>query len=188
MEYEISKKFTIDCAHRVYNQQIESGRCKHIHGHTYEFEVFLESDTLDYDMVLDFTHLNTIKDFLDKYLDHRLLVSIDDIELIETLNMLLRTLGKCNAYGPEYEFEFVSLNPDVLRRILSQQYVLKLEHHNPFINSVTLLPCNTTSERLGEWLIDICNNVLSLNVSKVTVKETPKSCAKVKRSKTKLGD
>ena len=179
MKYVISKKFTIDCAHRVYNQQVEGGKCKHIHGHTYEFEVFLESDTLDHDMVLDFTYLKIVKDFLDKYLDHRLLVCIDDIDLIETLNMLLRSLGKCNAYGPECEFEFVSLNPDVLKRILSRQYVLKLEHYNPLINSVTLLPCNTTSERLAEWLLIICKNVLSLNVSKVSVKETPKSYAEV---------
>jgi len=180
-KYEISKKFQIDCAHRVYNQQLdnEEEKCKRIHGHTYTIEVFIKSDKLSRDMVLDFNRLKIVKKFLDDYLDHRLLVYIGDTELIETFNKLLRSLGKCNAYGLSEHYEFISLNSHVLSRLLEKQHVLKLEHENPLINSVTLLPCNTTSERLGEWLIDICNTLLPIKVSKIIVRETPKSCTMV---------
>ena len=47
MQYEIAKEFTVDCAHRVYNQKLDGmeEKCKHIHGHTYTIKIFLTSET-----------------------------------------------------------------------------------------------------------------------------------------------
>jgi len=180
MQYEIAKEFTVDCAHRVYNQKLDDmeEKCKYIHGHTYTIKIFLTSETLDNDMVLDFNRLNAIKSFLDKFLDHRLLVSVHDSDLLETLNMLLRTLGSCKAEGMSKTMTLISLNAYVLIRCLDEQHVLKLHHDNVLINSVTIVPCNTTSESLAQWLHNVCQKLLpNVTVSRVVVKETPKSQA-----------
>jgi 6-pyruvoyltetrahydropterin/6-carboxytetrahydropterin synthase len=65
----IRKKFNFEGAHIVRN--CTSKRCKeNIHGHSYEVEVFLQSNVLDNGfMVMDFILLNGIKEFIHSF-DH----------------------------------------------------------------------------------------------------------------------
>ena len=65
----IRKKFRFEGAHIVRN--CTSQRCReNIHGHSYEVEVFLKSDHLDYGfMVLDFVLLNNVAEFIHSF-DH----------------------------------------------------------------------------------------------------------------------
>lgn len=65
----IRKKFRFEGAHIVRN--CTSRRCKeNIHGHSYEVEIFVKSDTLDKGfMVLDFILLNEAGEFIHSF-DH----------------------------------------------------------------------------------------------------------------------
>ncbi|MDL2231274.1 6-carboxytetrahydropterin synthase [Porphyromonadaceae bacterium OttesenSCG-928-L07] len=65
----IRKLFKFEGAHIVRN--CSSQRCKeNIHGHSYVVEVFITSDRLDKGfMVMDFTLLNQVREFIDSF-DH----------------------------------------------------------------------------------------------------------------------
>jgi 6-pyruvoyltetrahydropterin/6-carboxytetrahydropterin synthase len=65
----IRKKFNFEGAHIVRN--CTSKRCReNIHGHSYEVEVFIESNTLDNGfMVMDFILLNNTREFIHSF-DH----------------------------------------------------------------------------------------------------------------------
>ncbi len=56
------------------------GACRHLHGHNGKVEVELEREKLDsLGMVVDFSEIrNVIKDWIDKTLDHTMLLKKDD--------------------------------------------------------------------------------------------------------------
>jgi len=71
MRYEITKRFKFEAGHRVWKQNLLSGKgaklmgkeippnpCLNIHGHSYKVEVTVGSDTLnEQEMVIDFYHI-----------------------------------------------------------------------------------------------------------------------------------
>lgn len=82
-KWTIVKKFKIDYAHRVYNQDTidKNNKCKNIHGHTAEIEIFIEGNELNKQgMIIDFTNLKGLKSIINLF-DHVLLVSIYDKEM-----------------------------------------------------------------------------------------------------------
>lgn len=78
--YQIKKKFAgYPFAHRQPNH---SGHCKLIHGHNWDFEICLESQTLDENgFVYDFGKFKWLKEWLEDMFDHTLLLNQDDPEL-----------------------------------------------------------------------------------------------------------
>jgi 6-pyruvoyltetrahydropterin/6-carboxytetrahydropterin synthase len=63
---------SIDTGHRIVGHE---GKCARLHGHTYRFEIWLESLSLiDPGFVVDFGH---VKDILNEW-DHRTLIWDDD--------------------------------------------------------------------------------------------------------------
>ncbi len=77
--YRIRKSIDVDFAHHVRGHR---GACINIHGHTWKFEVLLESDELDTDgFVVDFKHLKqrVLKPCHD-LLDHGLAIGPDTYE------------------------------------------------------------------------------------------------------------
>lgn len=83
MRYTISKEFTFEAAHRLIKGY--QGKCASLHGHSYKVTVTLEADTLDqYSFLLDYAAMKPFKDYVDTYVDHAVMCSVNDIELIET--------------------------------------------------------------------------------------------------------
>lgn len=86
-KWTIDKSFSFEMGHRVHSQRLDHPHlsistecaCKHLHGHSYEIRVFLGADELDNtQMVVDFKNLNFMKEFLDKHLDHKFMIDIND--------------------------------------------------------------------------------------------------------------
>ena len=74
---KIKKIFKAEVAHRLVSSYSE--RCQSFHGHSYLFEVVLESDKLNSDaMLMDFGEVKSkAKDFIDAF-DHSMVLSQDD--------------------------------------------------------------------------------------------------------------
>ena len=63
----------------AYRQYKADSHCKYIHGYSLAFEFEFESETLDVrNWVCDFGGFTTLKDFMEDYFDHTLLVAEDD--------------------------------------------------------------------------------------------------------------
>jgi 6-pyruvoyltetrahydropterin/6-carboxytetrahydropterin synthase len=74
---ELTTSYTFDAAHRIRGH---SGKCAHLHGHTYHLEVTISAKRLDrLGMVMDFDDLREIvrKAVLDSW-DHATLLAADD--------------------------------------------------------------------------------------------------------------
>jgi len=79
-----TKTISFDAAHRIIGHE---GRCKYLHGHRYDCQVTFVSERLnEMGMVIDFGH---IKDKLGKWInenfDHNLILSKNDVQLIDSL-------------------------------------------------------------------------------------------------------
>jgi 6-pyruvoyl-tetrahydropterin synthase len=184
MVYVVSRKFKADFAHRVYNQSTDGTfkpKCKNVHGHTYEFEVFFTCNELIDDMVIDFNYLKSLQRFLDDFFDHRFVVSIDDEELLHMFNTLMQMYGngQFEGYNETYD-NIVSLSKAGLSKIFENELVIKFHHNNPVLNSLTIIPTNSTSECLAKLIYNICQFLFedfNIKVTKVIVRETSKSKA-----------
>ena len=65
----------------AYRQWRAESHCNMIHGHALSFRFEFESDTLDVrNWVMDFGGLRPLKDKLEEWFDHTLLVALDDPE------------------------------------------------------------------------------------------------------------
>ncbi len=93
MKYEITKKFKFEAGHRVWKQNLMSGKgaklmgkeippnpCLNIHGHSYKVEVTVGSDSLnEQEMVIDFYHIKAaLKDLIDNQIDHSFIIDKND--------------------------------------------------------------------------------------------------------------
>ena len=66
----------------AYRQWKADSHCRFIHGYSLAFNFEFQSETLDVrNWVCDFGGFRTLKDFLEQYFDHTLLVTQDDPEL-----------------------------------------------------------------------------------------------------------
>jgi len=92
MKYEITKRFKFEAGHRVWKQNLLSGKgakllndippnpCLNIHGHSYKVEITIGSDRLnEQEMVIDFYHIKAaLKDLIDNQLDHSFIIDKND--------------------------------------------------------------------------------------------------------------
>ncbi len=81
--YVSTKRYDHTCGYSIaYRQHKADSHCRFIHGYSLAFEFEFEAETLDVrNWVCDFGGFSTLRDFLDEYFDHTLLVSQDDPEL-----------------------------------------------------------------------------------------------------------
>lgn len=85
--YDHNKGYSI-----CYRQHKAESHCKFLHGYSLAFDFEFEAETLDVrNWVCDFGGFSTLKDFLDEYFDHTLLVAEDDPRLEEI--KMLQTYG-----------------------------------------------------------------------------------------------
>ena len=77
MLHKVVKTIDFCYGHRLLDYE---GKCRHLHGHNGLLEVEIESESLDHrGMVMDFSDLRRmVKDWVDKNLDHKMLLHKDD--------------------------------------------------------------------------------------------------------------
>lgn len=139
--WEISKTFRFEAGHRVWKQNLSCSRgsslgsdcaenkCINLHGHSYELEVTIASNTLDnQDMVMDFHHLKSALNPLIDQFDHSFIIDSNDPmfeafkKLNEEFNLKLTIVDFCPTaealakYIYDYlkdKFEKAGLSKDV---------------------------------------------------------------------------
>ena len=93
--YSIKKKFKCEYAHRLFKLVGTESACQNLHGHSAKIEVELFTTKLDdNDMVIDFTKLKPIQDWLDKNFDHATILNEEDYDMINALNSVINK-NKC---------------------------------------------------------------------------------------------
>lgn len=79
----VTKEFKFEAAHRLLNYE---GKCKNLHGHSWVvyLKVGLKSSELNkIGMVFDFGDFKPMKEWIDQSLDHSLIISNEDEELLD---------------------------------------------------------------------------------------------------------
>lgn len=81
--FQVTRELNFCYGHRLLNYD---GKCKHLHGHNGKALITLSSQNLDnLGMVVDFSKLKlTVGEWIDKHLDHKMILHKDD-PLLETL-------------------------------------------------------------------------------------------------------
>jgi len=114
VRWEISKTFRFEAGHRVWKQNLTSGRgaeftrekpinkCINLHGHSYVLEVTVGSDTLtDQEMVMDFYHVkNALKDLIDT-IDHSFIIDVND-PMYEDLKKVAEKYGAFKIFPVDF--------------------------------------------------------------------------------------
>jgi 6-pyruvoyltetrahydropterin/6-carboxytetrahydropterin synthase len=74
--YKVTKRLTFCYGHRLMDYE---GKCRVPHGHNGVVEIELQAEALDRGMVYDFGEIkDAVKAWLDRELDHRMLLRADD--------------------------------------------------------------------------------------------------------------
>lgn len=86
--FEINKRFSICYGHRVWTQDLKEEfcaigdtecKCTAQHGHQGEIQLFMSASDVNHQgFVTDFKHTGWLKDHLDNYFDHKMILDIND--------------------------------------------------------------------------------------------------------------
>lgn len=94
MKY-VSTKTYKDLGPVAYRQWRAESHCRHIHGYSLSFHFEFTADTLDArNWVMDFGGLGPLKDNLEDWFDHTMLVAVDDPERETLLALAAKDLIK----------------------------------------------------------------------------------------------
>jgi 6-pyruvoyltetrahydropterin/6-carboxytetrahydropterin synthase len=196
--FEICKEFTFSAAHSVYSQHLLSKwtdntypKCRRLpgHGHNYKILIYLQSEKLDKSqMVTDFGHLKWFKKFVDKFLDHKLIVSMKDeafLFLLEKVEILkegmlqipeignAKTKAKLLAVRKDYdveEREFHSIPLSIMKEIYHfitfsdfqpSKYVkenVQIDFYQRFFDGIAFFRESPTSENLSKFIFNFVNS------------------------------
>ena len=110
MRWRITKTFRFEAGHRVWKQDLTSGRgagltrgeqvnrCVNLHGHSYRLEVTLGSENLsEQDMVVDFHHIKSaLKELIDS-IDHSFIIDVND-PMYDELRSVAERYGACRIF------------------------------------------------------------------------------------------
>lgn len=147
---QITKRFTTETGHRLTDYK---GKCAHLHGHTYHWEITVSSVLLDpTGFIIDYGVLKRlVKPILDD-LDHAFLFNVDDplLKLFDELpGSYLFTELLCSTNGDP--------------------------------GRVHVLPFNPTTENILKWVLPRIQDVLpeDVNLVKIRLEETPSSFAEL---------
>jgi len=187
--WEITKHFDFCYGHRVHTQKLDAElscnvgcKCRHLHGHQGKLKITLSSGKLTNGMVTDFHHLNWLKVWIDKYLDHKMILDVKDPYLIQLLKgegledlTFFRPLHPTNYNADLRILVFAELLYERSNRILSDSSFEILE-------GLVLIDFVPTSENLAKFIFEWVSTVmedhcseLDIKVEKVVFEETPKS-------------
>lgn len=203
--FTIRKAFDFCYGHRVWPQQLEvafSGdipcSCRHLHGHQGRVEVELCGSTLDTrGMITDFNNLNWLKVWLDRTIDHRMLLDVHDPLLPDLIsggqNMemqeFLTYAWKRHSFGDGTScyWQFDGFGAEQPKEDVWEKVRRRKDANREMLEGLTVVPFVPTSERLAcfvfeyvEWnmqelLKASVSNQRPIWVKSVKWEETPKS-------------
>ena len=87
---KIAKEFSWEMGHRL---PFHNGKCKNLHGHSYQCMIELTGDVDKNGIVLDYYDLKKAVEPVFEELDHAFMVWEGDKELIDALNKLNSTIS-----------------------------------------------------------------------------------------------
>ncbi len=204
----ISKTFNFSTAHSVHSQKLNPKwaknpypKCRRLpgHGHNYELTVYLKGELNETQMITDFGHLKWLKDFIDDFFDHKLIIGTDD----PAFKLLFEKLGILKGEEFVFPFKVKVAAVDTNYRIKSyeaekvnlkeiESYYLTtfispslyedptLDFYQRLIDGIALFKGSPTSENLSKFFYHfVSENIKPLKVKcyKVEIKETPTSSA-----------
>lgn len=172
--WKIDKTFEFAYGHRVHTQTLNGKyaddlkcACRHLHGHEGKVQVFLSSDKLDNTgMVTDFRHLEWLKKWINKNIDHKFILDRKDPLYSKMIGdkSLIPIYVTDTLLIAGWEIDLTGIEPN------TPEY----EYYEGFL-IVNFVP---TSENLSAWLGKLVDEKMKLlNVSTVQIDwwETPKS-------------
>lgn len=151
MIYRITKSIDISFAHHIRGHQ---GNCINLHGHTWKFELIIESETLTKEgFVIDFSDLRAkVLNPCHALLDHAL--ALGEQSYAEVKDDLARMGKSLLASRLEIQGE-ASESPETVTDLCGAQ--------NEFPGGLKLavFAFNPTSERFAEWLYRVAESKLA---------------------------
>jgi 6-pyruvoyltetrahydropterin/6-carboxytetrahydropterin synthase len=200
MKHIIDKSFSFCYSHRVWSQELnpqftDRGNnkcaCRHLHGHEGLVKVFLEEIITGVNVnstgfVTDFLNLGWFKNFIDDYLDHKMILDENDpllpYEVPEIWSKGQTKLDETFLVHDIRGFTTVNLNIFVERLKLDLMHPMDralIEKYNGLV-FVNFVP---TSENLAGWLLTVAaekmKDIDNVRVSAVDYWETPRSHCRV---------
>lgn len=189
--FSITKKINFVMGHRVFTQNLPTelgkNKCRHLHGHEYVLEVFLTQNLQSDGMVLDFTYFNYLNDFIQKYIDHKFMLSIHD-PLFESITGIslekskLLSVSMCRDNESNICVSKEKSNTTLFYIFDNTYDENKNEHRESFI-LVDFVP---TAENLGLFFKQVITSLKeigkipeSIQVEKIRLYETMKAYVEV---------
>lgn len=185
----ITKKINFVAGHRVHSQNLPKSlgpnKCRFLHGHEYMLELFITSDLDESGMVLDFTFFNYLNDFIQRFIDHKFILDIND-PLFDSITGVNNRLdwSRCLVYYTITEIdgkiELVSTDKEkfLFSKFNSYYAEFSNEHKQSFI-FVDFVP---TAENLCNWFVKIFDRMKTIGLipakiqlSKIRLYETQKA-------------
>lgn len=176
MAWRIHKSIDFCYGHRVYTQKLNgefsidtSCKCRHLHGHEGKVIIHLSGELDETGMVTDFRHLEWMKVFIDKNLDHHFVAGLKD-PLIEELvwghALVPVRIGGEEGHLVGWTLDLAEVTPG------TPEY--------EYLEGFFVVDFVPTSEKLSQWIYQIAQykmNELGIKVDRVEWWETPKSCS-----------
>lgn len=181
--YTIKKEFHFEYGHRVWSQNLNPEfsldsclACRHLHGHSGRVVVSLQSADVIDGMVTDFKHLNWFKKFLDDFLDHKMILDIND----PSLQDLFPVLYKLISDKPGLVYEEISTGV-AIKVVAPWVYEEVSQGMKEILEGLIFVDFVPTSENLTRWLYSIIQQKMSpffkdlIKVESIQFFETQKS-------------
>lgn len=171
----ISKDVEFCYGHRVWSQTLDADyadnlmcACRHLHGHEAKVKVHLTADQLNHTgMVTDFRHLEWLKKWVNKYIDHQFIIDRKDPlydRLLGSDHDLVPVYVPDTALVAGYNIDLGNIEPET--------------PHYELYEGILVVDFVPTSEQLSAWM----GKIVQAKMAKLGVEvwgvdwwETPKS-------------
>lgn len=194
----ITKKINFVAGHRVHSQNLPkslgTNKCRFLHGHEYMLEIFITSDLDESGMVLDFTFFNYLNDFIQRFIDHKFILDIND-PLFDSITGVTSKLdwSKCLVYYTitEIDGKIELVSTDKEKSLFSKFNRYSLfskcdryyeEFSNEHKQSFVFVDFVPTAENLCNWFVKIFDRMKTIGLipakiqlSKIRLYETQKA-------------
>lgn len=169
----ISKEIEGDFGHRVWTQNLDeefacttSCKCKALHGHRFKIvpEIYNEDGLQPDGMVTDFNHFAKFKNWVDTFMDHKMLMDAEDPAL-------------CRFFPRVY------LSKEIVSKYEAAKYnsINTTADDREIYDGLVIVEFVPTAENICKWLaVHILPKFLpkGIKVKSLTFYETPKSFAR----------
>lgn len=194
MKHIIDKSFNFAYGHRVHTQTLNSEftdrgetclACRHLHGHEGLIKVMLEEivpgkNIANNGMVTDFKHLSWFKNFIDDYLDHKMILDFKDPLLPAEVPEIWGVDSIDEKYLSRDDRGFATVNIDLLDLNKDNVFDRAIYEKYEGMVFVNFVP---TSENLAGWLLTVAaekmKGIDNVRVCAIEYWETPRSHCRV---------